>query len=231
MIRRWHLMIGAVLIVSLIGCSGGGADPTELPPAPTTDTAGETVVSPVSGAYTQSQIMSQHSALALTAAAGDDFNGARQHAEHVINIIVGESSGTQFGVAFGDHDGSGTAENPGDGIGVWPYTNDAIAQLDSLLEGVDTPEEQKPFLTSARQCLINLREQAKIALEQAQAVIASTDAASAAAPAEIMASAADAGALGIDADGSTVVDPIVGECGAEQAYDILTLNVPTLIQP
>jgi hypothetical protein len=229
-IRHSRMIIGVVLLVALVGCSGGGAAATDLPPAPTGDGV-ETGVSPVSGAYTQSQVASQHAALGLTAATGGDLNGARQHAEHVINIIVGETSGDQFGIAFGDHDGNGTAENPGDGVGVWPYTNDAIAQLDALLEGVDTPEDQKPHLTTARQCLINLREQAKVALDQAQAVLASPDAPSAASAAQTMAAAADAGALGIDADGNGSTDPIVGECGAEQAYDVLSLNIPTMIQP
>lgn len=224
-----HILIGLLVILSLAACSGGTA-PTELPPAPT-DSAAEAVVSPISGAYAQSQLMSQHGALALAAATGNDLPGARQHAEHVINIIVGESSGDQFGIAFGDHDGNGTAENPGDGIGVWPYTNDAIAQLDALLEGVDTPESQKAPLTSARQCLVNLREQAKVTLDQAQAVLAGADAPAAASAAQIMAASADAGALGIDSDGNSSIDPIVGECGAEQAYDILSLNIPTLITP
>lgn len=228
--RHRQMIIVAAMMVSLTACSGGGAEATTQPAIPTSAPA-DGGISPASGAYEQSQVMSQHAALSLTVASSGDLNGARQHAEHVINIIVGESSGDQFGIAYGDHDGNGTAENPGDGIGVWPYTNDAVAQLDSLLASPDTPEDQKPPLTSARQCLVNLREQAKVVLDRAQAVMASSDVSSAASVAEAMAAAADAGALGIDSDGSSTIDPIAGECGAEQAYDILSLNIPELIQP
>ena len=43
-----------------------------------------------------------------------------QHAEHVVNIIEGSG-----GPNFGDLDGDGTAQNPGDGFGVLGYAPDA----------------------------------------------------------------------------------------------------------
>jgi hypothetical protein len=52
----------------------------------------------------------------LTAISEGDLAGAKSHAEHVINIVEGES-----GANFGDWDGDGLVQNPGDAFGLLPY--------------------------------------------------------------------------------------------------------------
>jgi hypothetical protein len=42
-----------------------------------------------------------------------DLDGERRHAEHLINMIEGRQ-----GEHFGDSDGNGTIQNPGDGFGI-----------------------------------------------------------------------------------------------------------------
>ena len=49
-----------------------------------------------------------------------DVAAVQQHAEHVVNIIEGSG-----GANFGDLDGDGTEQNPGDGFGVLGYAPDA----------------------------------------------------------------------------------------------------------
>ena len=54
-----------------------------------------------------------HANLAKQEADAGNVAGLRQHIEHVINIIEGED-----GPNFGDLDGNGFTQNPGDGVGV-----------------------------------------------------------------------------------------------------------------
>lgn len=54
-----------------------------------------------------------HANLAKREADAGNVAGLRQHIEHVINIIEGED-----GPNFGDLDGNGSTQNPGDGVGV-----------------------------------------------------------------------------------------------------------------
>ena len=72
------------------------------------------------GAVTQAGVALAHANLAKTAADAGDLAGAKQHAEHIVNIIEG-SEGTNFG----DLDGDGATQNPGDGFGLIPYADGA----------------------------------------------------------------------------------------------------------
>jgi hypothetical protein len=206
----------------LAACGAAGAPETESAP----------IGGPyISGAFEQSQLATEHSRLGAESAASGDLDGARQHAEHVINIIVGENSGDQFGIAFGDHDGNGTAENPGDGIGVWPYTNDAITQLDGAIAGTNFDAEVKNRLGEARQCLVNLREQMKLALADAESVLGAADAAAALPLAENLVTHANGGTSGADADSDGNIALTINECGAQQALDIISGAAPALLGP
>lgn len=253
-------IILAMLALLLTACAlpGGGseppAQPTEagaLPPAPTPEataqpTAEETkegglvaevgdptpTASPVQGAFDQSQIAAEHSQLAADALASGDLPGAQRHAEHVINIIVGEAGDAeaQFGIGFGDHNGDGTPENPGDGFGVWPYTNEALLQVDNTIEASDTGAETRERLGEARVCLVNLRTQETLVLAQAQLLLAATTPEEAQAPSDAMVAASTAGSVGFDASGNTVVDLLPGECGSQQALEIVTEFAPALLE-
>lgn len=71
----------------------------------------------------QSDVALQHIRNASNASAIGAQAEMRAHLEHVINILEGSS-----GSRFGDHDGAGGAQNPGDGFGVNGYINQ-ISQL------------------------------------------------------------------------------------------------------
>ena len=66
-----------------------------------------------------------------------DLQGARRHAEHVLNVLALDQ--------FGDMDGSGLAENPGDDVGVRRYVEQATAS-----SAVLTSESAALALPSAR---------------------------------------------------------------------------------
>jgi hypothetical protein len=75
------------------------------------------------GLKAQTNFAVQHVQNAANADAIGSRSEMRVHLEHVINIFEG-----QTGPRFGDHDGNGKAENPGDGFGVLNYLK-AIADL------------------------------------------------------------------------------------------------------
>lgn len=75
------------------------------------------------GLRAQTDLAAQHVTNAVNAAAIGAVDEMRAHLEHVVNILEGAG-----GPRYGDHDGNGSAENPGDGFGVLGYTGQ-IASL------------------------------------------------------------------------------------------------------
>lgn len=75
------------------------------------------------GAQEQMDVAIYHSGLALEALAADNLAEAKLHTEHVVNILEGEN-----GPNYGDWDGDGLAQNPGDGFGVRAYMDWAKQQ-------------------------------------------------------------------------------------------------------
>jgi len=65
------------------------------------------------GLESQASMAAQHVQNAVNADAIGARDEMRVHLEHVVNILEGAN-----GPRFGDHDGSGRAEDPGDGFGV-----------------------------------------------------------------------------------------------------------------
>jgi len=57
------------------------------------------------------------------AAVNGDLPGMRRKAEHLVNLVEGSRGGS-----FGDLDGNGRAEDPGDGVGLIPYIWGALTQ-------------------------------------------------------------------------------------------------------
>lgn len=78
------------------------------------------------GLLAQTDLAAQHVTNASNAAAIGALDEMRAHLEHVVNILAGADD-----PRFGDHDGNGTAENPGDGFGVLGYT----AEITAILNG------------------------------------------------------------------------------------------------
>ena len=155
-----------------------------------------------------------HANLALNS---DTIEGIRQHAEHVINIIEGED-----GANFGDLDGDGSVQNPGDGIGVLTHAADrkhagfaaGVAPKPTLVEfssSVDiTGKGAQDWATLARNValdnIINATPSvllAKIWLGPGAGSIISN---------------LESARWGFDTDNDGTIEAIVGEGGAAQAY-------------
>ena len=111
------------------------------------------------GQRSQAEAASLHANLSNTAAQAGDLAGAQTYAEHVVNIIEGDS-----GANFGDVDGNGTTENPGNTYGQFTYAADTAqhanlamnatgADVEVLLHGqhvVDASTNVTTWATEAR---------------------------------------------------------------------------------
>jgi hypothetical protein len=64
-----------------------------------------------------------HLGFARDGLASDNLAGGLNHAEHAVNILVGSAD-----PRFGDKNGDGQAQNPGDGYGVLGYLNTLLAK-------------------------------------------------------------------------------------------------------
>ena len=153
----------------------------------------------------QSQVMIDHVDLLLRSLAAGDLGEARRHAEHTVNIIVGSADGR-----FGDLDGSGVAENPGDDVGV-------LGHLDRIAELVDAipvdSDVQLLHLTRWNQAVTGIRDSAEQVVDRVVRVLSSDS------TVEAQPFGAEAFASGIfvldgaDGDGNGVIDLFAGELG------------------
>lgn len=78
----------------------------------------------LAAAEAESTVAQLHTEMLRAAVAAGNLAAAQQHAEHVINILDGER-----GELFGDLNGDGQVQNPGDGVGVRIY----LAQIHATL--------------------------------------------------------------------------------------------------
>lgn len=90
-------------------------------------------------ASTQFDIAQQHGGFLSDALATGNFDEARRHAEHIVNILDGAA-----GSHYGDLNGDGQAQNPGDGYGLRVYLADINPTIDTLLANI-TATADLPF--------------------------------------------------------------------------------------
>ncbi len=183
------------------------------------------------GAEAQTALAAQHAGLSLEALNANDLEGAKQHAEHVINILDGEG-----GKAFKDYTGDGVAQNPGDGLGVRNYLLGAQdhAQLASEAEGAT--DEIRLHAEHVRIGVANAMGWLDEAIDEALHVISADTVEEAKPFGEAAAQLTIDMTAGRDTDGDGAVAPVEGEGGILTAYEHglymggLELY-PTVVQP
>ncbi len=77
------------------------------------------------GLQAQAVHFSSHQGLIVSGVAAGDLAQAKSHAEHVINIVEGSQSSM-----YGDWNGDGLTQNPGDDFGLAPYLQLLMRMLD-----------------------------------------------------------------------------------------------------
>lgn len=165
------------------------------------------------GALSQGQVALAHTMLSKAAADEGNLDGARQHAEHVVNIIEGSE-----GANFGDLDGNGAAQNPGDGFGVIVYADGAsqhagcAAGADGATAGISLHGQHvTDSFANTSMWMAGARDQALLVISATEAGMAATYGAS-------MVEYADMAINGTDANGDGSIGPVLGESGAIIGY-------------
>ncbi|MBI4298487.1 MAG: hypothetical protein HY666_01830 [Chloroflexi bacterium] len=137
----------------------------------------------------------------------------RKYLEQAVNVIEG-----QGGANYGDLDGNGTIENPGDGVGV---LNHAADRKHAGFASAAAPEDETIFLharhvedsgNNAEQWAISARDKALVAIKQ-------SDVNNAKLLALGTVQNLTASLNGLDANGNGTIEPILGEGGAKTAYE------------
>lgn len=174
------------------------------------------------GVSDQLALAQQHFGLAQDALSGGNLAGAQVHTEHLINILDGRSGDT-----FGDLNGDGQAQNPGDDVGVRAYWETFLETLTTL--EATTPDQQFVIdqLTTIAQ---NNLDEIAFTLNQASKVFASDSVEEAEPFMETVAEQLLVLENGRDLDDSTTIDPLFGEGGITQTrqFVIQLHQVPLL---
>ena len=188
------------------------------------------------GLVQQAQALLTHANNAKTWADQGNLAEAKRHTEHVINILVGEDS-----PLFRDWNGDGLTQNPGDGFGILPGTEDrngdgrinvgyARGTHDHIQNAANSPDATDNIKTRAEQVkaaiynIMGSRDRlafphwAAALLYQAMIIESSDSITTVQQAAAQMARLADLILNGQDLNNNGKVEPILGEGGAWTAY-------------
>ncbi|MGB0387729.1 MAG: protein kinase domain-containing protein [Ardenticatenaceae bacterium] len=162
----------------------------------------------------QARLAIQHGGFLQDALAQNELDTAKVHAEHVINILDGES-----GEHFGDFNGDEQAQNPGDGVGVRVYLDQTNAQIQTLLEEEAITDQKRFYGEQALLYSSNAQATVEEAIKKAQKVFAMDSVQESQPVADELTQLLDQLLNGADQDGNGVVDPAQNEGGILSAYD------------
>ncbi|RLT32717.1 MAG: hypothetical protein DWI57_18185, partial [Chloroflexi bacterium] len=182
--------------------------------ADTPDGAGYAV-----GLVEEARLMATHANLARSAAAAGNLAGARTHTEHTRNILFGKDD-----PRYGDFDGTGGIQNPGDGFGLLRYAANADTKLLEAAESAEVTPEMADQLFAATLAIANFAPAndtdtwSDQLIEQTQAILAAATAGEATAPATVMRDLGKQIVDGVDADADGTVEAISGEGGVWTAF-------------
>ena len=168
------------------------------------------------GLRDQAELAATHGQLSLEAITRGDLASGQLHVEHVWNILSGQTSPD-----FGDLDGDGEAQNPGDGYGVSVYALRVAEISDEIAETPGLDARIRETAAGMAVCARHINEVwFPEARDQGTIILSAADAAAAEPPGLAMVEALNALAAGIDANGNGEIEAIKGECGATQIYEL-----------
>ena len=189
------------------------------------------------GLVEQAEALLTHAENALFWANEGDFDQAKRHTEHTVNILVGED-----GADYGDLNGDGNIQNPGDGFGLLPadkdkngdakvnigYASGTYDHTELATLSDDATDEIKTHGEHVKICVDNIIGKAdqpeypdwshKV-LTHAMNILAVAEVNEAKAHAEEMVKYTERLLHGVDADGDGKIEPAPGEGGALTAYE------------
>jgi plastocyanin len=154
-----------------------------------------------------------HAKAVSGAAALGDSKSMDRHIEHMLNILEGKG-----GPDYGDFDGNGVVQDPGDGFGIDHYIDQIGAQAAAASAAGDASQNVKTHAAELQVLAINLRawaNQTTDLLLQAHKATAIADKQSLASQALVLSRIM---LNGQDKNHNGIIDPLAGEGGAYTTY-------------
>jgi serine/threonine protein kinase len=172
------------------------------------------------GVEEQINIALTHAGFLEDALAANNMAAMRLHTEHLVNILDGES-----GPNFGDGDGDGRVENPGDGVGIRVYLVSVKEQMAQIAAAQERFPQLSDSLERIRTTTDNNLTVVDESLKKALQILA-TDTLSEAQPLiDELDQLVNRLTSGTDQDDNGVIDPTRNEGGIPALYDeVLSLG-------
>ncbi len=164
--------------------------------------------------------LARHIGLLAESQAAGDLPGTRRHAEHVYNLIAGSRD-----ARFGDLDGDGRSQNPGDGFGLLLNGDQSgyiAATREAALAAAEAADASPAIATHGRHvavCADNLQTWAEEARGLALKISAASGASEAGQDVERLQTLGRWIQRGQDVDGDGLLVPVAGEGGGLVAYE------------
>jgi plastocyanin len=174
----------------------------------------------VTGIRLQSDELLRHATFVADARAKGDLAGIKRHAEHVYNLIAGS-----LDPKFGDLNGDGHSQNPGDGFGLLEngrqagYVKATIDAATAAKSAPDATDAVKAHSEHVLICAQNIKQWAAEARDLALQLAQASDAAAVKAQADRLVTLGQWIDRGDDANGDGEIAPIPGEGGGIVAYE------------
>lgn len=156
------------------------------------------------GAFIEAGFAELHAGLA---SGSNTIGGVRTHAEHTINILLGESV---------DYNNDGRAENPGRGVGIYFFLDQIDSQLSMALQSANAGEELQINAEFMRVCARNVRTWSDEVVRLEREMIAGETVEAVQEQATRSLALTEALTNGIDANLNGSVEAFEGECGLDQ---------------
>lgn len=166
------------------------------------------------GAESQINIAQDHAGFIQESLAQNNLDAARLHAEHVINTLDGES-----GDNFGDLNQDGQAQNPGNGVGVRLYLQEAGNRIQHIMETVPLAEKRRFYGEKSLAAIDNAQALSNEAQETALRILAVDTTEEAQPIVEELAILLAQALEGVDANEDGIIDPQANEGGIRAAYE------------
>jgi hypothetical protein len=164
--------------------------------------------------------LARHIGLLAQSHAAGDLPGTRRHGEHVYNLLAGSRD-----QRFGDLDGDGRSQNPGDGFGLLPNGDQAGyigATREAALAAAGASDATQAIATHGQHvavCADNLQTWAEEARGLALQLGTAADASTAGQAVTRLQTLGEWIQRGQDVDGDGLLVPIAGEGGGLVAYE------------
>lgn len=174
----------------------------------------------VAGLRLQSDELVRHAQFVADAQAAGDLAGLKRHAEHVYNLVAGS-----LDPKFGDLNGDGRSQNPGDGFGLLEngtqggYLKATIDSASAASAAPDATDAIKAHAEHVRVSAENIQQWSAEARDLALALTQAQDAAALKQQTDRLLTLGQWIQRGDDANGDGEIAPIPGEGGGIVAYE------------